>query len=61
MVRMLNHELGVPLKLAAVAADRVLTEAIAPNRIRISASTDGSMALQLDIPRFLSTDRKSVV
>ena len=60
MVRMLNHELGVPLKLAAVAADRVLTEAIAPNRIRISASTDGSMALQLDLPRFLSTSNASL-
>ena len=60
MVRMLNHELGVPLKLAAVAADRVLTEALAPNRIRISASTDGSMALQLDLLRFLSTSNASL-
>ena len=60
MVRMLNHELGVPLKLAATAADRVLTDGIEPNRIRISASIDGSMALQLDLPRFLSTSNASL-
>jgi hypothetical protein len=55
MVRMLNHELGVSLKLAANAADRVLTSGLAPNRIRISASRDRSMALHLDLDRFLST------
>jgi hypothetical protein len=55
MVRMLNHELGLPLTLAARAADRVLGSDLAPNRIRISATTDGAMALQLDLQRFLST------
>jgi hypothetical protein len=60
MVRMLNHELGLPLKLAARAADRVLTNGLAPNRIRISATMDGSMALQLDLDRFLSTANASL-
>jgi hypothetical protein len=57
---MLNHELGLTLALAAKAADRVLTDALAPNRIRLSASSDGSMALRLDLERFLSTTNASL-
>jgi hypothetical protein len=60
MVRMLNHELGLPLALAARAADRVLSSGLAPNRIRLSATTDGAMALQLDLQRFLSTSNASL-
>jgi hypothetical protein len=60
MVRMLNHELGLTLALSAKAADRVLTEGLAPNRIRLSASSDGSMALRLDLERFLSTTNASL-
>jgi hypothetical protein len=60
MVRMLNHELGVPLKLAATTADRVLTGGLEPNRIRISATIDSSMALQLDLHRFLSTSNAAL-
>lgn len=55
MVRMLNQEIGLPLALSATAADRVLAQGLAPNRMRISATSDGSMSLQLDLPRFLST------
>jgi hypothetical protein len=57
---MLNHELGLPLSLAAKAADRVLGSGLAPNRIRVSATTDGAMALQLDLQRFLSTSNASL-
>ena len=57
---MLNHELGLTLALAAKAADLVLTDGLAPNRIRLSASADGSMALRLDLERFLSTTNASL-
>ena len=60
MVRMLNHELGLPLALSAKAADRVLSAGIAPNRIRLSATLDGAMALQLNLDRFLSTANASL-
>ncbi|HVT39727.1 MAG TPA: hypothetical protein VHE78_11820 [Gemmatimonadaceae bacterium] len=60
MVRMLNYELGLPLTLAARAADKVLSSGLAPNRVRISATTDGAMALQLDLQRFLSTSNASL-
>jgi hypothetical protein len=60
MVRMLNHELGLPLALAARAADRVLGSGLAPNRIRISATADGAVALLLDLQRFLSTSNASL-
>ena len=55
MVRMLNHELGLPLEAAARAADAVLKPGVAPNRIRIAATSDGSASLQVDLERFLST------
>lgn len=60
IVRMLNHELGVALKLAAQAADVVLAARVAPNRIRIAASVDGSLALQLDLERFYSTSNAAL-
>jgi len=60
MVHMLNTELGVHLRLAERVADRVLVGELAPNRIRISATSDGSMALQLDLPRFLSTSNAAL-
>ncbi|GAC1658575.1 MAG: hypothetical protein NVS9B15_20380 [Acidobacteriaceae bacterium] len=60
MVRILNHELGVALKLAAQAADVVLAARVAPNRIRVAASIDGSLALQLDLERFYSTSNAAL-
>ncbi len=55
MVRMLNHELGLPLKSAAKAADLVLHGNSAPHRVRLSATADGAVALRIDLERFHST------
>jgi hypothetical protein len=43
------------LKSAARAADAVLGAGLEPNRLRFSASTDGAVALQIDLERFHST------
>jgi hypothetical protein len=56
MVRMLNHELGLPLKSAATVADLVLqASAAAPHRVRIAGTVDGAIALRIDLERFHST------
>ena len=55
MVRMLNREIGIPLKRAGQAADAILTSRVATNRIRIAATTDGGVALTVDLTRFHST------
>jgi hypothetical protein len=55
MLRMLNHELGLPLKSAARVADLVLGPSSAPHRIRLAATTDGAIALRIDLERFHST------
>lgn len=55
LVRQLNHEIGLPLKSAARAADAVLGAGLEPNRLRFAASTDGAVALQIDLERFHST------
>lgn len=60
MVRMLNHELGLPLKSAGRVADLVLNTSAAPHRIRISATTDGAIALRIDLERFHSTANASL-
>jgi len=52
---MLSHEIGLPLKAAAQAADTVLGAGLQANRLRLSASADGSVALQMDLERFHST------
>jgi hypothetical protein len=55
MVRMLNHELGIPLKAAARVADLVLQPNAVPHRVRIAATDDGAVALRIDLERFHST------
>jgi hypothetical protein len=55
LVRILNHDLGLTLAAAARVADLVLTATAAPHRVRIPASTDGAVALRLDLDRFHST------
>jgi hypothetical protein len=55
MVRMLNHEVGIPLKWSALAADLILGRELSTHRVRIAASVDGSAALSLDLDRFHST------
>ena len=60
MVRMLNHELGLPLKSAARVADLVLHSPAAPHRVRLAATTDGAVALRIDLERFHSTANASL-
>jgi hypothetical protein len=55
MVRLLNHELGLPLKSAARVADLVLGAGTAPHRVRLTATSDGAVALRIDLERFHST------
>jgi hypothetical protein len=55
LVRMLSHELGLPLKSAARVADLVLGSPTAPHRVRIAATADGAIALRVDLERFHST------
>jgi hypothetical protein len=43
------------LKSAARAADTALGARLEPNRLRFSASSDGAIALQIDLERFHST------
>ncbi len=54
-VRMLNHEVGIPLKGAAEAADLVLGTEPSTHRLRIAGSDDGSAGLYIDLERFHST------
>ena len=60
MVRMLNHELGLPLKSAAKVADLVLHTSAAPHRVRLAATADGAIALRIDLERFHSTANASL-
>jgi hypothetical protein len=60
MVRMLNNELGLPLKSAARVADLVLHTPGAPHRVRIAATSDGAIALRIDLERFHSTANASL-
>lgn len=55
LVRMLNHELGLPLKSAARVADLVLGSPTVPARVRLAATADGAVALRIDLERFHST------
>jgi hypothetical protein len=60
MVRMLNHELGLPLKSAARVADLVLVSPTVPARVRLAATSDGAIALRIDLERFHSTANAAV-
>jgi hypothetical protein len=60
LVRMLNQELGLPLKSAARVADLVLVSPSAPARVRLAASSDGAVALRIDLERFHSTANAAV-
>lgn len=55
LVRMLNFDVGLPLKAASRVADAVFGRGFQSNRLRVSASADGAAALQLDLERFHST------
>lgn len=55
LVRMLNAEVGIPLSAASKAADAALGAAHAVHRVRLSASTDQTITLTIDLERFHST------
>jgi len=57
---MLNHELGLPLRSAARVADLVLQTSAEPHRVRIAATSDGAIALRIDLERFHSTANASL-
>ena len=57
---MLNHQLGLPLKSAARVADLVLHTSSAPHRVRIAVTSDGAIALRIDLERFHSTANASL-
>ena len=60
LVRMLNYEVGLPLKSAARVADLVLGAPTSPTRVRLAATTDGAVALRIDLERFHSTANAAV-
>ncbi|MGH7653267.1 MAG: hypothetical protein ACREN6_01265 [Gemmatimonadaceae bacterium] len=60
MVWMLNQELGLSLKSAARVADLVLVSPTVPARIRLAATSDGAIALRIDLERFHSTANAAV-
>ena len=55
LVRLLNHEVGLPLKASAKVADTVLVPGFQTGRLRFAACRDGSASLQVDLQRFHST------
>jgi hypothetical protein len=55
LVRMLNHEVGIPLRGSAQAADLILGGESSTHRVRVAASDDGSTGLYVDLERFHST------
>jgi len=57
---MLNYEVGLPLKSAARVADLVLGAPTSPTRVRLAATTDGAVALRIDLERFHSTANAAV-
>lgn len=57
---MLNHEVGIPLKSSAQAADLILGGETSTHRVRIAASDDGSAGLYVDLERFHSTANASL-
>ena len=55
LVRLVHAELGLPLRAAAKIADATLRPGLAPTKIRLNATPDGALAIQLDLERFLTT------
>ena len=57
---MLNHELEMPLRKAAQVADLVLQADTSAHRLRVAATSDGAIALRIDLERFHSTTNASL-
>ncbi len=55
LVHMIHADLGLPLRAAAKIADATLRPGLAPTRVRLNATPDGAVAIQLDLDRFLSS------
>ena len=54
LVHLIHSDLGLPLRAASKIADATLN-GLAPTRVRLNATPDGSVAIQLDMDRFLSS------
>ena len=54
LVRLIHADLGLPLQAAAKIADATLN-GLSPTKVRLNATVDGSIAIQLDMDRFLSS------
>ena len=54
LVRLIHTDLGLPLRAAAKIADATLN-GLASTKVRLNATPDGSVAIQLDMDRFLSS------
>jgi hypothetical protein len=60
LVRMLNHELGLPLTKAAAIADEALRVIDEPGDVTVGRSVESSAAVSLDMPRFRSSHLASL-
>ena len=55
LVRLIHSDVGLPLRSAGAIADAAIRPGAAPARLRLNATSDGALLLQLDLDRFLST------
>ena len=55
LVRLIHADVGLPLRSAGAIADAAIRPGSAPSRLRLNATPDGALLLQLDLDRFFST------
>ena len=55
LVRLIHAEVGLPLRSAGAIADAAIRPGASASRLRLNATPDGAILLQLDLGRFLST------
>jgi hypothetical protein len=60
LVHHLSGELGLPLSDAERAADTLLASGISPGRVRLRSTDDESVAIVVDLPRFLDATALSL-
>lgn len=60
LVHHLSGELGLPLSDAERAADTLLSSGISPGRVRLRSTDDESVAIVVDLPRFLDATALSL-
>ncbi len=55
LVRLIHADVGLPLRSAGAIADASIRPGATPSRLRLNATPDGAVVLQLDLDRFHST------